>query len=99
MRDLAALVPVDVADQLAAAVAVLERHGPEVARAVEMLGKATHQAWLATMGVERDEDFLALDPRDPRLDHTDAEWDELEDQLGIRKGWDLAYALRDAVDE
>jgi integrase len=96
---LAAMVPVDVRDQLAAAVATLERYGPEVARAVATLGKATHQAWLATMGVSTDAEFLGLHPDDPRLDHTDVEWDDLEDQLGIRKGWDLAYALRDVIDD
>lgn len=99
MRDLAKLVPCEVADQLTAAVATLERYGPEVARAVATLGKATHQAWLSTMGLSSDEEFLALDLHDPRLDHTDEEWDDLEDQLGIRKGWDLAYALRDAIDD
>ena len=99
MRDLAAMVPVDVRDQLAAAVAVLDRLGPEVARAVETLGKATHRAWLATMGLERDEEFLALDPGDPRLDHTDEEWEACEKALGIDRGWTLAYQLRDSIDD
>jgi len=96
---LAAMVPTHVRDQLAAAVQVLERHGPEVARAVETLGKATHRAWLATLGVERDEELADVDPRDPRFDHSDEEWAQLEEDLGIRKGWDLAYAFRDSVDE
>ncbi len=99
LSGLAALVPVDVRDQLAAAVATLERYGPEVARAAETLPKMTTKAWLATLGLSEPSQLASLHAGDPRLDHTDQEWDDLERQLGIRKGWDLAYALRDAIDE
>jgi len=99
VRDLAAMVPCEVADQLAAAVAVLERQGPAVAAAVATLGKATQAAWLATLGLSRPEDLAGLDPGDPRLDHTDDEWAACEAALGIDRGWTLAYQLRDAIDD
>ena len=98
MRDLTAMVPVDVADQLAAAVAVLERLGPEVRAALDTLQRTTTLAWLATLGLSRPEDLL--DKRAGDLPyHTDEEWEACEKALGIDRGWDLAYQLRDAVDE
>jgi hypothetical protein len=98
MRDLKALVPVDVADQLAAAVATLERLGPEVRAALDTLQRCTTLAWLATLGLRRPEDLL--DKRAGDLPgHSDAEWEACEQALGIDRGWELAYALRDAVDE
>jgi len=80
-------------------VATLERLGPEVARAVDTLGKATTLAWLATLGLSRPEDLAGLGPGDPRLDHTDEEWEACEKALGIDRGWTLAYQLRDSIDD
>jgi len=98
MRDLAAMVPVDVADQLAAAVATLERLGPEVRAALDTLQRTTTLAWLATLGLHRPEDLL--DKRAGDLPgHSDAEWAACEAALGIDRGWDLADQLRDAIDE
>ena len=95
---LAAMVPVDVRDQLRAAVAVLERQGPEVARAVATLGRCTTLAWLATLGLERPEDLAGMGAGD-LPDHSDEEWTELEAALRIDVGWRLAYQLRDSIDE
>ena len=99
MRDLAAMVPCEVADQLRAAVAVLERQGPAVAAAVDTLGRMTTLAWLATLGLSSPDQLAGLDAGDPRLDHTDEEWEACEAALGIDRGWRLAYQLRDSIDE
>ena len=98
MRDLAALVPCEVADQLAAAVAVLEEHGPAVAQAVETLGRATTLAWLATLGLTHPAELADMRAGDVP-DHSDDEWAACEAALGIDRGWTLAYQLRDAIDE
>jgi len=98
MRDLAAMVPCEVADQLRAAVATLERLGPEVARAVDTLGKATTLAWLATLGLSSPDQLAGLGAGD-FPDHTDDEWAACEAALGIDRGWDLAYQLRDSIDD
>jgi len=99
VRDLAALVPCEVADQLAAAVATLERHGPAVAAAVDTLGRMTTLAWLATLGLSSPDELAGMRAGDPHLDHTDDEWAACEKALGIDRGWTLAYQLRDAIDE
>ena len=96
MRDLAAMVPVHVRDQLAQAVAVLEEHGPVVARALATLGQTTHQAWLATLGVARDADLIGAD-WNTLPQHSDAEWAELEGRTGIARGWELADQVRAAL--
>ena len=98
MRDLAAMVPCEVADQLRAAVAVLERHGPAVAAAVDTLGRMTTLAWLATLGLSSPDQLAGLDAGD-FPDVTDEEWTACEAALGIDRGWTLAYQLRDAIDE
>jgi hypothetical protein len=98
MRDLAAMVPCEVADQLRAAVAVLEQHGREVARAVATLGTATQAAWLATLGCSSADQLAAMGPGD-LPDVSDEEWAACEAALGIDRGWTLAYQLRDAIDE
>jgi integrase len=95
---LAALVPVDVRDQLAVAVATLERLGPEVTRALATLQRCTTAAWLATLGLSRVEDLAGLHAGDVPH-HSDEEIDEFEAALGIDRGWRLAFALRDAVDD
>jgi site-specific recombinase XerD len=91
---LAALVPVDVADQLAAATATLERLGPEIARAVETLQKATTAAWLHAMGCSRAEDLARLD--EAALP-TDEQWEQAERALGIDRGWAAAHRLAGAM--
>jgi hypothetical protein len=94
------MVPVDVRDQLAAAVAVLERHAFEVTQAVVTLQRSTTAAWLATLGLSPNMDDLPERFRAGDLpNHTDEQWAELEAALGIDRGWALAFALRDAVDE
>ncbi len=98
MRDLAAMVPCEVADQLAAAVAVLERHGPAVAAAVDTLGRMTTLAWLATLGLSSPDQLADMRAGD-LPDVSDEEWEAVEAALGIRRGWDLAYQLRDSIDE
>ena len=98
MRDLAKLVPCDVADQLRAAVATLERLGPEVSNALDTLARCTTQAWLATLGLSSPDQLAGL--RAGELpDHSDDEWAACEAALGIDRGWTLAYQLRDAIDE
>jgi hypothetical protein len=98
MRDLVAMVPCEVADQLRAAVAVLEAQGPAVAAAVDTLGRKTTLAWLATLGLSSPDQLAELREED-FPDHSDEEWAACEKALGIDRGWTLAYQLRDAIDE
>jgi integrase len=88
-------LPVDLADQLGAALEVLERHGEQVATAMATVGRVTHAAWLRSLGLERDEQLRDLDP-DALPDVSDEAWEAFELEAGIRRGWTACDRLRDA---
>jgi hypothetical protein len=88
-------LPVDLADQLGAALAVLDRHGEQVAQAMLTVGKVTHLAWLLSLGLERAEQLGDVDP-DALTYVSDEAWEAFELESGIRRGWELCDQLRDA---
>ncbi len=91
-------IPPDVLDLLGRAVATLAIYGPQVADALKVLGEQTTNVWLASMGMEKIEDLADRDPATvPCL--SDEAWSVVEQWTGIARGWDLAYMIRDCVDE
>jgi hypothetical protein len=91
VRELADRIPPDVRVALYAAVDTLEVYGPRVAAALAQLETATTAAWIASMIP------ASLDPAELE-DGTDAEWERLEDVTGIRRGWDIAATITNALD-
>lgn len=91
MRDLADRVPADVRAELAAAVETLEVYGPRVVQALGRLERATTAAWIWTMVP------ASLDPAE-LAGGTDDEWERLEDVTGIRRGFDIADTITNALD-
>jgi hypothetical protein len=91
VRDLATRIPPDTRAELAAAAAVLTAAGPQVVAALEVLAKATTDAWFASLVP------ASLDPAED-ADSTDEEWDALERVTGIAEGWRWALAIVEAAD-
>jgi integrase len=88
-------LPVDLADQLGAALAVLDRHGEQVAQAIQTFARVTEAAWLRSLGLEHAEQIRDVDPAAINYP-TDEQWEGFEVASGIRRGWAMADRIRDA---
>jgi integrase len=95
LGDLAWLLPIDQADQLAAALRTLEAHAPEVAAAMATVQQVTQRAWLRSLGLERVEQLRTFDAEHADL-ISDDDWDRFEAVSGIHRAWELADMVRDA---
>jgi hypothetical protein len=76
------LVPVEVLTAVDTAVAALEIQGPAITEALRELDQATTMAW------------KAVNMRGV----TDDEWKLVKRELGIERGWEVAYQLVSTFD-
>ena len=81
-QKLADLVPVEVLTEVNTAIAVLEIQGPAITEALRQLDRATTMAWKAV-------NMLGV---------TDDEWELVQREIGIERGWEAAYQLVSGFD-
>ncbi len=90
MRDLAARVPVHVADQLGAAVATLAEHAPPVMAALHDLGR---YGLLADLAMQVPDSLAPAELAEPADDELEA----AAERLLINLGWRVVQVIEAAV--